>query len=115
MTSPREFFDADSSISHLQRVVALADTLKKSGVAIYEHHWDSLCFGSFTITAGRRKDCFEFSWDGREFFISVSHSSDVSSGRPETWHPMANHRLSPDDGKDPIVFIEEFFSARKNA
>lgn len=115
MTAQREFSDADSSVSHLRRITALADTLKKSGVAIYEHHWDSLCFGSFTITAGRRKDCFEFSWDGREFFLSVSHSAGVSNGRPQTWQPVANHRLSPDDGKDPLVFIEEFFRERKNA
>jgi len=74
-----------------------------------------LCLGSFTVTAGRRKDCFEFSWDGREFFLTISHSDDVSGARPQTWHPVANHRLSPADGKDPIVFIEEFFRERKNA
>jgi hypothetical protein len=78
MRAPTEFSDADSSVSHLRRIAALSDTLKERGVAIYEHHWDSLCFGSFTITAGRRKDCFEFSWDGRELFLSVSYCADIS-------------------------------------
>jgi hypothetical protein len=109
----KEFSDADSTAAHIQRVASLADSLKKAGAAIYEHHWDCLCFGSWTITAGGRKDCFEFSWDGREFFLSVSHSHDIS-GSPHTWRPVENHRLSPDDGKDPLTFVDEFFRARKS-
>jgi hypothetical protein len=112
MFAPKKFDDADSAIEHLKRVASLADALKKTGAAIYEHHWDCLCFGSWTITAGRRKDCFEFSWDSRDFFLSVSHSTDISGGRPQTWHPQASHKLSPDDGKAPLGFIDEFF--RKN-
>ena len=115
MSASQKFHDADSAIEHLKRVASLADSLKKMGAAIYEHHLDCLCFGSWTISAGRRKDCFEFSWDGRDFVLSVSRSSDISGGRPQTWLPLENHKLSPDDGKDPLAFIDEFFQKRRNA
>jgi len=115
MRASQKFDDADSAIEHLNRVGSLAESLKKIGAAIYEHHWDCLCFGSWTITAGRRKECFEFSWDGRDFFLSISHSSDISGGRPQTWRPQESHKLSPDDGKDPLAFIDEFFQKRKTA
>jgi hypothetical protein len=115
MPASQKFDDARSTIEHLKRVASLADGLEKMGVAIYEHHWDCLCFGSWTITAGRKKDCLEFSWDGRDFFLSVSHSSDISGGRPQTWRPHETHRLSPGDGRDPLAFIEEFFDKRRRA
>ena len=115
MCAHQKINDGDSAAKHLKRVADLATELGKMGFAIYEHHWDYLCFGSWTIAAGRRKDCYEFSWDGRDFFLSVSHSSDISGGRPQTWRPHESHKLSPDDGKDPLVFIDEFFQKRKNA
>jgi len=115
MSAPsKDSSDAESAIEHLKRVATLADQLKSLGFAIYEHHWDCLCFGSWTITAGRRKDCYEFGWDGREFFMSVAHSEDVSSGRPQTWRPIDNQRLSPDDQKDPLEFIHAFFTKKKS-
>ncbi len=113
MPAHQKFNDADSAIEHFKQVAALADALKSLGFAIYEHHWDCLYFGSWAMTAGRRKDCFEFSWDGRDFFLSVSHSSDISGGRPQTWRPHESHKLSPDDGKDPLRFIAEFFAKKK--
>jgi hypothetical protein len=115
MPSSRRSDDADSAIEHLKRIAHLAESLKQIGAAIYEHHWDCLCFGSWTITAGRRKDCFEFSWDGRDFFLTVSHSAGISGGRPQVWRPHQSHKLSPDDGKDPLAFIDEFFQKRKTA
>ena len=113
-TPDREASDSESAIKHLRRVGLLAEQLKPLGVAIYEHHWDCLCFGSWTITAGRRKDCYEFGWDGREFFMSVGHSNDVSSGGPQHWKPVDNQRLPPEDWKDPLEFIHAFFTQKKS-
>jgi hypothetical protein len=114
MASHAKYQDSDSGIEHLERVLNLARSLQKKGLSLYEHHWDCLAFGGWTITAGRRKDCFEFSWDGRDFFLQVSHSTDINSALPQTWKPIENHRLSPDDGFDPIQFIDDFFEKRSN-
>ena len=113
MTKPPKIVDADSAAHHFRRVLALADELKQKRLAIYEHHYDYMCFGSWTISAGRRRDCYEFSWDGREFFLSISHSPDISGGRPQTWTPTESHKFSSEEGRDPLDFIATFFAKKE--
>ena len=66
--------DWDSPIKHFEKVLALANELKGIGVAIYQHQYDTLVFGSWTITTGKRKERVKFSWDGRDGFLTYSEA-----------------------------------------
>src|SRR5439155_6479706 len=101
--------DAASSTEHFQRFFALAQQLAGRGVAIYEHHWDFLAFGSWTIVAGSRHRRFEFSWDGREFSISVSQCEFSDSRSHPHWSAPKTQSLPNDDLAAPFQYVEQFF------
>jgi hypothetical protein len=50
-------------------VKGLADVLRKSGIAILEHAYYALAFGSFVLVVGRPRRRLKFNWDGKEFFL----------------------------------------------
>jgi hypothetical protein len=101
--------DKVSSVDHFQQVFSLARQLSDIGVAIYEHHWDSLTFGSWTIVAGSRHRRFEFSWDGREFSVSVSQCEFSDSRSHQCWSAPKSHTLPSDDPCAPFKYLEQFF------
>ena len=98
-----------SSVEHFQQVFALAQQLSGLGVAIYEHHWDFLTFGSWTIVAGSRHRRFEFCWDGREFSISVSQCEFSDSRSHQHWSAPKTQILPSDDPSAPFQYVEQFF------
>jgi hypothetical protein len=107
--------DAESSVRHFERVSALSVRLAVLGVAIYEHSWHSLVFGSWVLVAGSRHRRFRFCWDGREFFIDVSRSEHPSGGIRAQWIPVTNDRLPSGAPSAPIQYVENFFQQNRNA
>jgi hypothetical protein len=66
--------DAETALQHFRAIVSLGEKLKEIGVAIYEHQYYSLVFGSWAIIAGSRKVRSKISWDGRDRFLDFSES-----------------------------------------
>ena len=99
--------DPQSAIEHLLRLKALAANLADRGIAIYEHDYTMLAFGSFRLELGTRSRRWQFSWDGKEGFLSFSNPyvpSEVQKGRPRTEH-VERLGFGPDI---PYSFIEGF-------
>lgn len=106
--------DATSGVEHSRRMLALTERLAAQGIAVYEHQWFCLMFGSWTLIAGTRHRRFRFQWDGKEFFIDVQVAEFGSSGDKPVWHAVTNERLAPDIGSDPLTFVETFFATNRN-
>jgi hypothetical protein len=99
--------DSQSAIEHLRRLGTLATKLADRGIAIYEHDYTMLAFGSFRLELGTRHRRWGFSWDGKEGFISFSDPYTPSDGRLAP--PVSGHAKRLDFGPDtPYSFIEEF-------
>jgi hypothetical protein len=63
--------DADWGIEHIQRLLALAESLRALRISVYHHEWYELTMGSWKLTAGTRHRSYEFVWDGHEGVMSV--------------------------------------------
>jgi len=88
----------------------IGDRLKGIGVAIYEHQYYSLVFGSWTIIAGKRKDRTKISWDGRDGFLDFSeaHFPDSSYSTKE-WNHIKNEKVVFKDSFSEYDRVEQYF------
>jgi len=99
--------DSQSAIEHLGRIEALAVKLADQGIAIYEHDYTMLVFGSFRLELGTRHRRWGFSWDGKEGFLSYSDPYTPSDGLLAP--PVSGHAKRLGFGPHiPYSFIEEF-------
>jgi hypothetical protein len=101
--------DATSAIEHLKRVTALAERLAARGIAIYEHSYHMLAFGSWTIVAGRRKKRVNFSWDGRDECFDIPVAEHDSSAVPARWSHIRSEHIKARDLSTPFHHIDEYF------
>ena len=106
--------DAETALQHLRAIVSLGKKLKEIDVAIYEHQYYSLVFGSWTIIAGNRKDRSKISWDGRDGFLDFSESQfpDFSYATKE-WHHIKNERVDFKDSVSEYDRVEQYFREKK--
>ena len=107
--------DADGGISHVQRLLALGESLRKYGVSLYQHEWHELAMGSWSLTAGTRHRSYLFSWDGRDGVISVQGPFHASQGSPSSSPSVANEQLGIPPPVDPFEYVERFFKSRGHA
>lgn len=77
--------DAQNSVKHIEAVLAIAQRLSSSDIAIYEHTYHALVFGSWTIVAGKRKERVRFSWDGRDGILTVEQAIFPDSQQRTEW------------------------------
>jgi len=52
--------EANSFLEHARQVHSLAAKLSEDGIAIYEHSYDMLSFGSWLLILGKRKYRLKF-------------------------------------------------------
>jgi hypothetical protein len=100
--------DSPSAIEHLKRIMALAERLSPQGMAIYEHSYHLLAFGSWTIVAGRRNKRFRFSWDGRDEFLEISASERDLSSAPARWSHIRTEHMKARGLNIPAHYVEEY-------
>jgi hypothetical protein len=99
--------DSESAIEHFRRLETLAAKLTERGIAVYEHEYTMLAFGSFRLELGTRHRRWGFSWDGKEGFISFSDPYTPRGGR--TAPPVSGHTKRLGFGPEiPYSFIEGF-------
>jgi hypothetical protein len=73
--------DSVDAAHHFKRLVDLDEILASRTIAIYEHEYFMLAFGSFRLEVGTRKRRWGFSWDGKEGFATISNPYEPSDGR----------------------------------
>ena len=107
--------DSESALNHLHSIVALGDRLKEFGIAIYEHHYLTLVFGSWTLIAGKRKERIKISWDGRDGFLDFSEGLfPDSSYSSNNWRHIKNEGVDFKDPLTPYDRAERFLTTKYN-
>ena len=102
----------NSGLNHFREILNLTERLAEQGVAVYEHKWLCLCFGSWSLVAGTtRQHRYQFSWDGRDFFMSVSSCDHPSNGFPDRWTPITCDKIYQKGPTATYEYVVAFFQA----
>jgi hypothetical protein len=107
--------DADGSIRHIQRLLALAESLRALGASVYRHEWHELAMGSWSLTAGTRHRSYLFTWDGRDGVIAVQGPFHAGQGSGSRSPSIASEQLGVPPSVDPFHYVERFFESHRNA
>ena len=105
--------DADWGVQHIERLLALAESLRALRVAVYHHEWYELAMGSWKLTAGTRHRSYEFVWDGREGVISVRGPFHAGQGRAYASPSVVDEELGVSPSLEPFQYVERFFQSRQ--
>jgi hypothetical protein len=74
-----------AEISHLERLLRVLKNLQPRGISLYEHQYHPVAFGSFVAVLGHARKRVKFSWDGREFMLSVSFANFPTKNARANW------------------------------
>ena len=76
------------SPGHCKAFTEFAERLATTSIAIFEHHFDYLCFGSWVVVAGSRHRRVRLTWDGRESSLVCEAADFVGSSAPARWQEV---------------------------
>ena len=107
--------DSDWGIQHIQRLLALAESLRPLRVSVYHHEWHQLAMGSWLLTAGTRHRSYRFTWDGRDGVMSVQGPFHAGQGSASNSQSIAEEQLGIPPSLDPFHYVERFFQSQRNA
>lgn len=85
--------DSSTAIAHLDRLLRILRDLESEGIALYEHQYHPQAFGSFVLVLGRPHQRAKFSWDGREFILSMSIADFPNKNANAPWVHDADFSL----------------------
>src|SRR5206468_2251450 len=105
--------DADWGVRHIERLLALVESLRALGVAVYHYEWYELAMGSWKLTAGTRHRSYEFVWDGREGVISVRGPFHAGQGSASASPSVVDEELGVSPSLEPFQYVERFFQSRQ--
>jgi hypothetical protein len=94
--------DAHSGIRHVERLLALAESLRALGRSVYYHEWHELAMGSWSLTAGTRHRSYLFVSDGRDGIMSVHSPFHAGQGSASGSPSVANEELGVAPSIDPF-------------
>lgn len=63
----------NSSIQHLQSLLALLQMLDIEGIEMESHQYDGAAFGSFAMVLAKGHTKVRFLWDGKESILTVEY------------------------------------------
>ena len=95
--------DSLSSAKYFKDVANLAERLAQQKIAIYEHQFTYMAFGSWEIVVGQRSKMLRFTYDGKDSYLSYCDSS----VKPKTHLDLQHKRFATHRGEDPFAFICE--------
>jgi hypothetical protein len=107
--------EADIGIRHIQRVLALAESLRALRVSVYHHEWHELAMGSWSLTAGTRHRSYLFIWDGHDGIISVRGPFHAGQNSASQSPSVTSEQLRVAPSVDPFHYVECFFQSHLNA
>lgn len=106
--------DTQGSVRHIEAVLALAQRLAAADIAIYEHSYRGLAFGSWTIVAGMRKERVRCSWDGRDGCLTVEQAAFPDSQQRTDWQHVKTEGVGVRHYTEALDAVEQFLR-RKSA
>jgi hypothetical protein len=86
------------SQKHLRALADVLDELSEKGAKLVEHHYHPQAFGSFEFVLARGHDRLQFSWDGRDFVLSLSLAKVQNDNEIPQWVHYASFSLPEGDG-----------------
>jgi hypothetical protein len=95
--------DSQSSAAYFKGVASLAERLARTKIAIYEHNFVYMAFGSWEIVAGRRKKMLRFTYDGKDSYLSCCDAS----VKPRSHTDLQHRHFATQEGQDPFSFVAE--------
>jgi hypothetical protein len=90
--------DSSTAIAHLESLLRILRDLNSEGIALYEHQYHPQAFGSFVLVLGRPHQRAKFTWDGREFILSMSIADFPNKNANALWTHDANFSLPNGQG-----------------
>lgn len=97
------FDDSQSSANYFKSVADLAARLAKKKIAVYDHSFTYMAFGSWKIVAGRREKMLRFTYDGKDSYLSYCDASVT----PKSYTDLQHRRFATHEGEDPLAFIAD--------
>jgi hypothetical protein len=90
--------DSSAAIAHFDNLLRILRALESVGIALYEHQYNPQAFGSFVLVLGRPHQRAKFSWDGREFILSMSIADVPNKNANALWIHDADFSLPNGQG-----------------
>jgi hypothetical protein len=87
-----------AAIHHLESVAEMLRELGDEAIELFEHNYHPQAFGSFELVVGRGHERLKFTWDGRDFILSVSFASSRNKEAPTPWIHDAYFSLPKGEG-----------------
>jgi hypothetical protein len=78
----------NESIKHIKLINELAEYCEKYNLIIFEHEYNYMAFGSWSVIIGKSKHRIKFSWDGKESYLGIGLSSFQNSNSIANWEPV---------------------------
>jgi len=100
--------DPDSFLEHSRQIYSLAESLSKDGIAVYEHSYDMLSFGSWFLILGKRKYRFRFTWDGKDGVLKTEEALIPDSGSIIKWEDISLEFDTKSEAENIFRLIEDF-------
>ena len=107
--------DPDSFLEHSRQIYSLAESLSKDGIAVYEHSYDMLSFGSWFLILGKRKYRFRFTWDGKDGILKGEEALTPNSRTIIKWKEIALDFDTKSVGDNIFKSIEDFIRKKFQA
>ena len=76
---------AEAAIAHLSNLLGALPDLQAQGIALHEHQYDGLSFGSFVLVLAKSHSRVRFSWDGREHILAIEFQDIQSQSDSKQW------------------------------
>lgn len=90
--------DSSSVVAHLESLLRILGHLESEGITLYEHQYHPQAFGSFVLVLGRSHRRAKFTWDGREFILSMSIAEFPNGNAKAPWAHDADFSLPNGQG-----------------
>lgn len=100
------------SLIHYQQLVDAAKRLAERGIEVYEHHYNNLAFGSWTVIAGKRHEQVRFVWDGRDGFLTISEASFSDSRSTPAWNTVKQTGINTQSGHEVWQVVVDFLATK---
>jgi len=107
--------DPDSFLDHFRKICSLAANLSDQGIAVYEHSYHMLAFGSWVLVLGKRKSRFRFTWDGKDGVLKTEKALIPNSGLIIKWEDISLEFDTKSEGENIFRSIENFIKKKFEA
>lgn len=99
--------DSQSSADYFRSIADLAQRLADKRIAVYEHVFHYMAFGSWEIVTGRRAQMIRFTYDGKDSLLSYGDAGK----KPTKPEDLQHRRIKTWEGEDPLELVAKITEA----